>query len=74
MQHKPLLYNPAQKSKQQTIDEFVIRIKHFETLFNEIKAHNKTTPPQHYLIAGQRGMGKTTLLLRLKYAIDDQNQ
>lgn len=28
-------------------------------------------PEQHYLIVGQRGMGKTTFLLRLKYGIED---
>src|SRR5690606_39177763 len=27
--------------------------------------------PQHHLIIGQRGMGKTTLLRRLRYAIED---
>lgn len=30
-----------------------------------------TTPEQHYLLFGQRGAGKTTMLLRLKYAIED---
>ena len=27
-------------------------------------------PEQHYLVQGLRGMGKTTLLLRLKYEVE----
>jgi len=71
MQKKPLIYNPAQKPRHQLIEEFVIRNQVFDKLFKQIKEANREMPPQHYLIAGQRGMGKTTLLLRLKYAIED---
>lgn len=68
---KPFIYNPAQKTKEQLIAEFVVRKNVFEKLLNEIKTSQRDVPPQHHLVAGQRGMGKTTLLLRLMYAIED---
>ncbi len=71
---KLLIYNPAEKPKEQIINEFVIRKKEFEILFDEIKNSDPTVAPQHYLISGQRGMGKTTLILRLKYAIEDDKK
>ncbi len=71
---KPLLYNPDQKSKQQLIAEFVIRRKEFANLMQGLEAATPRTSPQHYLVVGQRGMGKTTLLLRVKYAVEDHPQ
>lgn len=71
---KPLLYNPDQKSKQQLIAEFVIRRKEFDNLMKGLEAATPRTSPQHYLVVGQRGMGKTTLLLRVKYAVEDHPQ
>lgn len=68
---KPFLYNPAEKSKQQLLAEFVIRGQEFETIFDILKSANYTIAPQHFLIVGQRGMGKTTLMLRIKYALED---
>ena len=66
-----LLYNPDQKSKADIIQEFVIRNQEFESIYSTLKSSDLNHPPQHFLIQGQRGMGKTTLLLRLKYAIED---
>ncbi len=71
---KPLLYNPDQKSKQQLIAEFVIRRKEFDNLMKGLETATPRTSPQHYLVVGQRGMGKTTLLLRVKYAVEDHPQ
>jgi TPR repeat protein/nucleoside-triphosphatase THEP1 len=69
--HIPLVNNPAEKPKSQFLSEFVIRQMEFENIYDVISHYNPTTAPQHFLIAGQRGMGKTTLLLRIKYAIED---
>jgi len=71
---KLLLYNPDQKSKQQLIEEFVIRGKEYSIVMNGLLNSTLQTSPQHYLIVGQRGMGKTTLLLRVKYAMEDHPQ
>jgi len=73
---KPLvanLYNPHEQSKEQLIESFVVRHKVFYELFREIKSSDVTKPEQHYLIEGQRGTGKTTLLLRLSYEIENDH-
>jgi TPR repeat protein len=68
---KPLIFNPDEETKEMLIASFVIRTEIFNRIFKEIKEADKSTAPQHFLLVGQRGMGKTTMLLRLKYAIAD---
>ncbi|OQW93770.1 MAG: hypothetical protein BWK79_09410 [Beggiatoa sp. IS2] len=65
------LYNPHTQTKQELIDGFVVRLPLFRKLFAEIKTAEMRHPEQHLLIEGQRGMGKTTLLLRLAYEIEN---
>ena len=66
------IYNPASQSPDSLIENFVVRNKVFETIFNELKnSTTKNGSTCHYLIQGQRGMGKTTLLLRLKYEVEN---
>lgn len=65
------LYNPHELSKDQLIENFVVRHDIFSKLLSEIKKSSMKYPEQHYLIVGQRGMGKTTLLLRLVYEIEN---
>ncbi|SFE41380.1 hypothetical protein SAMN05518672_10645 [Chitinophaga sp. CF118] len=65
------LYNPDRKNKQDLIDEFVIRNKVLKGIFSDIQSGDMKYPEQHYLLLGPEGTGKTTLLLRLKYAVED---
>ncbi|MGE0086935.1 MAG: hypothetical protein AB7S75_21230 [Desulfococcaceae bacterium] len=65
------LYNPHEQSKEQLIESFVVRRNIFQKLFREIKSSDMKYPEQHFLIVGQRGMGKTTLLLRLGYEVEN---
>lgn len=65
------LYNPDQKSKDEIISEFVVRQEVYEEIMQDLEGSRMQHPEQHYLLVGQRGMGKTTLLLRLKYGIED---
>ncbi len=65
------IYNPHNQSKKQLINSFVVRLKTFQRLFQELKDTQMENPEQALLIVGQRGMGKTTLLLRLAYAIEN---
>lgn len=65
------LYNPHEQNKEQLIASFVVRHPVFQELFQAIRAANPDLPGPHYLIEGQRGMGKTTLLLRLSYEIEN---
>ena len=65
------IYNPQNQSKEQLIESFVVRQQLFKKLFKVIKEAKMEVPEQHYLLLGRRGMGKTTLLLRLAYEIED---
>ncbi|MEZ5041914.1 MAG: tetratricopeptide repeat protein [Saprospiraceae bacterium] len=65
------IYNPQNQSKAELIEGFVVRKKIFKKLFTEIETATMEHPEQHYLIVGKRGMGKTTLLLRLAYEVEN---
>ncbi len=65
-----LRHNPRNQSKDQLVKGFVVRLSIFKRLYREIKDGDMKYPEQHILIEGKRGMGKTTLLLRLKYEIE----
>lgn len=65
----PSVYNPATQSQEEIIANFVVRTQEFTELFDAIKKDKMEKPSQHFIIQGQRGYGKTTLLLRLKYEI-----
>ena len=66
------IYNPKMKSDNQIKDEFVVRLREFEIIFQDIKTSKGKHPEQCYLIIGQRGAGKTTLLERLRIAIKEE--
>jgi tetratricopeptide (TPR) repeat protein len=61
-----LLYNPQLQDDEIVEKLFVVRQKQFELLLNKILKENENSIPQHHLIIGQRGMGKTTLLKRME--------
>ncbi len=66
----PKIYNPANQSPQELIDNFVVRTKVYKDIFNDIKNSKMDYPEQHYIIQGVRGQGKTTLMLRISYEIE----
>ncbi|MEN0049533.1 MAG: hypothetical protein AAF806_20905 [Bacteroidota bacterium] len=68
------IYNPDLLTKQQLIDSFVVRLKKFKKLYKDIQSAKMEVPEQHVLIIGLRGMGKTTLLLRLSYEVENDDQ
>lgn len=65
------LYNPSSLSREDLINGFVVRTKKFERIFHDIKSASMETPAQPIMIEAQRGMGKTTLLLRLVFEIEN---
>ena len=65
------LYNPHEQSKDVLIGRFVARQPLFQDIYQLVRHDDMTPPVQHILIEGQRGMGKTTLLLRLGYEIEN---
>ena len=66
----PKIYNPQTQSRQELINNFVVRMGVFQDIFEEIKSSKMVHPEQHYIIQGIRGQGKTTLLLRIAYEIE----
>jgi TPR repeat protein/GTPase SAR1 family protein len=63
------VYNPDNQSDAELRDRFVIRTKEFKRIMADISELTLAQTPQHYLIIGQRGTGKTSLLLRIKSEI-----
>jgi len=71
MKKSTLVYNTGQKSKNSLITEFVIRLKEYNKIIDDLKTTKRGEHPQNYIIVGVRGMGKTMLLHRIKYGIKD---
>ena len=65
------LYNPHLHGKNELLSLFVVRQKLLDLLLEDLRATDAGKSPQHHLILGQRGMGKTMLLRRLGYALED---
>jgi hypothetical protein len=64
------LNNPQLLSRDDLVHDFCARTGELHTLVRSLRDGIHGTA-QHHLVLGQRGMGKTTLLHRLAYAIED---
>ncbi|MCK4296601.1 MAG: SEL1-like repeat protein [Candidatus Marinimicrobia bacterium] len=60
--------------RKELIDNFVVRLDIFNDIFTDIKSSKMQHPEQHYIIQGVRGQGKTTLLLRIAYEIENDKE
>jgi len=58
-------FNPGRLSDEEIEQSFIARTAFFEYLFKKIVSESPNSIPQHYLVIGQRGMGKTSLLVRI---------
>ncbi|MCX6073080.1 MAG: NACHT domain-containing protein [Campylobacterales bacterium] len=58
-------YTPDEMEEKEFLSRFVVRTDIFNEIFEDIKSANNTVPQQHYIIIGQRGQGKTTLLRKV---------
>ena len=67
-------YNPERKSKDNLIAEFVVRTEIYDAIMNDLETSKMIHPEQHYMIVGQSGTGKSTLLNRIKYGIEDSKR
>ena len=61
------LFNPNNQSEQEITNNFIIRLKEFERVNKIIKTDEMKNAPQHFIIQGVRGSGKTTFLLKIYY-------
>ncbi|QKJ22920.1 NACHT domain-containing protein [Poseidonibacter lekithochrous] len=58
-------YTPDEMPEDEFLKRFVVREKVFEEIFKDIKASDYEVSNQHFIIVGQRGQGKTTLLRKI---------
>lgn len=65
------LYNPHLLSKEELVSLFVVRRSLLDRLLQAIAGSSPGQAPQHDLLVGQRGMGKTMFLRRLRFAVED---
>ncbi len=67
-----LLYNPDQMPESEVKETFVAREQLLEDLVELIKSQPDGAGVQHAVIIAPRGMGKTTVLLMVKFAVKDR--
>lgn len=65
-------YNPHLWSPAELRAIFVARQRELATILQALRAAEPNSAPQHLLITGQRGMGKSTLLQRVALAVEDE--
>lgn len=58
-------FNPGRLSDSEVELGFIARQGEFKSLLDAVLSYEPGEVPQHYVLIGQRGMGKTTLLVRL---------
>ncbi len=64
-------FNPDLQSKEDMKRGFIARQSLLNRLLDDLRRETVASAPQHKLIVGQRGMGKTTLLRRFSHAVED---
>ena len=67
-------YTPDEMSEGEFLSKFVVRNNEFEEIFEDITQANYSVPTQHYIIIGQRGQGKTTLLRKIMLEVQSDTQ
>jgi tetratricopeptide (TPR) repeat protein len=66
----PFVFNPALLKPDELRSLFVARHAERDQILQHLRAAGSS--PQHVLVVGERGMGKTTLLLRVAYSLDEE--
>lgn len=69
--HRPALYNPALWSRDEVKTYYIARQPLLARLLDDLRRECPGSRPQHRLILGLRGTGKSTLLHRLAVAVED---
>lgn len=67
-------YTPDEMSEEDFLKRFVIRLDIFQDIFDDIKSSNYDIPNQHYIIVGQRGQGKTSLLRKIQIEVKNDKK
>ena len=67
--HRLRVYNPSRMTDQEITLLFAVREEILQRILADLSGESPDSRPQHHLLVGQRGMGKTTLLLRIAAAL-----
>jgi|TARA_R110002033_G_scaffold20278_4_gene51253 DNA-binding transcriptional ArsR family regulator len=67
-------YTPDEMSEDEFLKRFVLRLDIFQEIFDDIKSSDYNIPNQHYIIIGQRGQGKTSLLRKIKIEVKNDKK
>jgi DNA-binding transcriptional ArsR family regulator len=67
-------YTPDEMSEDEFLKRFVVRVEIFQEIFDDIKSSDYSIPNQHYIIIGQRGQGKTSLLRKIEIEVKNDNK
>lgn len=67
-------YTPDEMSEDDFLKRFVLRLDIFQEIFDDIKSSDYNIPNQHYIIIGQRGQGKTSLLRKIKIEVTNDKK
>jgi len=63
-------YTPDEMAEDEFLSRFVVRNYEFHEIFDDIKSMDFNVANQHYIIIGQRGQGKTTLLRKIMLEVN----
>lgn len=67
-------YTPDEMSEDDFLKRFVVRLEVFKEIFDDIKSSDYKIPNQHYIIIGQRGQGKTSLLRKIQIEVKNDKK
>lgn len=67
-------YTPDEMLEDEFLKRFVIRLEIFQEIFDDIKSSDYSIPNQHYIIIGQRGQGKTSLLRKIEIEVRNDDK
>ncbi len=67
-------YTPDEMPQSEFLERFVVRTDIFEEIFKDIQTSDYAVASQHYIIVGQRGQGKTTLLRKLQIEVENDTK
>jgi tetratricopeptide (TPR) repeat protein len=63
------VFSPGRLNDDEIFSCFIARQSQLNLILEDIRNTRPKSIPQHHLVIGQRGMGKTTLLMRLQVAM-----
>ena len=70
----PALYNPRLWNANEVRAYYIARPALLDRIVDDLKREDANNHPQHRLLVGLRGMGKSTLLRRIAVAVEDDAQ